>query len=115
MTLARIPQIIAAEIGATPAQVTAAVGLLDGGATVPFVARYRKEATGGLDDSQLRKLEERLGYLRELEARRAAIVEQIAAQGRMTEALPRPLPGRGRRRSWKTSTCPTSLSAAPRR
>ncbi len=65
MTLARIPQIIAAEIGATAGQVSAAVDLLDGGATVPFVARYRKEVTGGLDDTQLRKLEERLGYLRE--------------------------------------------------
>ena len=81
MSLARIPQIIAAEIGANPSQVTAAVELLDGGATVPFVARYRKEVTGGLDDTQLRKLEERLGYLRELEARRAAIIESISGQG----------------------------------
>ena len=87
MSLARIPQIIAAEIGATPAQVGAAVDLLDGGATVPFVARYRKEATGGLDDTQLRKLEERLGYLRELETRRAAIADSINGQGKMTDAL----------------------------
>ena len=87
MSLARIPQIIAAEIGATPAQVGAAVDLLDGGATVPFVARYRKEATGGLDDTQLRKLEERLGYLRELETRRAAIADSISGQGKMTDAL----------------------------
>ena len=83
----RIFQIIAAEIGAAPGQVNAAVDLLDGGATVPFVARYRKEVTGGLDDTQLRKLEERLSYLREMEARRAAILESITGQGKMTEAL----------------------------
>jgi uncharacterized protein len=64
-------------ISASPAQVAAATGLLDGGATVPFVARYRKEVTGGLDDTQLRNLAERLSYLRELEARRAAILESI--------------------------------------
>jgi uncharacterized protein len=81
MSLARIPRLIAAEIGANPAQVTAAVELLDGGATVPFIARYRKEVTGGLDDTQLRKLEERLSYLRELEARRAAILESITEPG----------------------------------
>ncbi|MDQ2065817.1 Tex family protein [Xinfangfangia sp. CPCC 101601] len=83
----RISQIIAAEIGAAASQVNAAVELLDGGATVPFVARYRKEVTGGLDDTQLRKLEERLSYLRELESRRAAILESINGQGKMTEAL----------------------------
>ncbi len=87
MTIARIPQTIAAEIGARVDQVSAAVGLLDGGATVPFIARYRKEVTGGLDDTQLRKLEERLGYLRELEARRTAIVQSITEQGKMTDAL----------------------------
>ena len=69
---------IAAELGARPAQIEAAVALLDGGATVPFVARYRKEATGGLDDVQLRQLEVRLGYLRELEERRGAILASIA-------------------------------------
>ncbi|MBN8481353.1 MAG: RNA-binding transcriptional accessory protein [Xanthomonadales bacterium] len=78
---------IAAEIAARPQQVEAAVGLLDGGATVPFIARYRKEVTGGLDDTQLRVLEERLGYLRELEERRAAVIASIEEQGRMTEAL----------------------------
>ncbi|MFN3577618.1 MAG: Tex family protein [Tabrizicola sp.] len=87
MSPTRIPSLIAAEIGATPQQVTAAVELLDGGATVPFIARYRKEVTGGLDDSQLRRLEERLGYLRDLEARRAAIAESIAGQGKMTDDL----------------------------
>ncbi|WP_149588830.1 Tex family protein [Tabrizicola flagellatus] len=93
MSLTRIPSLIAAEIGATPQQVTAAIELLDGGATVPFVARYRKEVTGGLDDSQLRRLEERLGYLRELEARRAAIAESIAGQGKMTDDLARAIAG----------------------
>ncbi|WP_135450250.1 Tex family protein [Tabrizicola caldifontis] len=93
MSLTRIPSLIAAEIGATPQQVTAAIELLDGGATVPFVARYRKEVTGGLDDSQLRRLEERLGYLRELEARRAAIAESITGQGKMTDDLARAIAG----------------------
>jgi len=78
---------IAAEIAARPQQVEAAVALLDGGATVPFIARYRKEATGGLDDTQLRQLEERLGYLRELEERRAAVIASIEEQGKMTDAL----------------------------
>ncbi len=68
-------------------QVGAAVGLLDGGATVPFIARYRKEVTGTLDDAQLRTLEERLGYLRELEARRAAVLESIDSQGKLDDAL----------------------------
>ncbi|MBN8778166.1 MULTISPECIES: Tex family protein [unclassified Thiobacillus] len=78
---------LAAEIAAKPAQVAAAIALLDEGATVPFIARYRKEATGGLDDMQLRLLEDRLRYLRELEARRAAIVESISEQGKMTPEL----------------------------
>ena len=78
---------IASEIAARPDQVEAAVGLLDGGATVPFIARYRKEATGGLDDTQLRLLEERLGYLRELEERRAAVIASVEEQGKMTDAL----------------------------
>ncbi len=83
----RITAMIAAEIGCRPAQVEAAVGLLDEGATVPFVARYRKEVTGGLDDTQLRTLEERLGYLREMETRRAAVVESIRAQGKLDAEL----------------------------
>lgn len=78
---------IATEIGARKEQVTAAIELLDGGATVPFISRYRKEATGGLDDTQLRKLEERLSYLRELEARREAIATSIMSQGKMTPDL----------------------------
>src|SRR2546423_1171076 len=78
---------IAQELAVREAQVAAAIALLDEGATVPFIARYRKEATGGLDDIQLRLLEERLRYLRELEARRAAIVASIEEQGKMTPAL----------------------------
>jgi uncharacterized protein len=89
----RIARLIASEIGATPGQVTSAVELLDGGATVPFIARYRKEVTGGLDDTQLRKLEERLSYLRELEARRMAIVGSITEQGKMTDDLARAIAG----------------------
>ncbi|GGK39849.1 RNA-binding transcriptional accessory protein [Pilimelia terevasa] len=82
-----IEERIAGELGVRPAQVSAAVGLLDGGATVPFVARYRKEATDSLDDAQLRALEERLRYLRELEDRRAAVLESVAAQGKLDDAL----------------------------
>ncbi|MFJ4679581.1 MULTISPECIES: Tex family protein [unclassified Kitasatospora] len=78
---------IAEELGVRENQVQAAVGLLDGGATVPFIARYRKEATGALDDTQLRTLEERLRYLRELEERRTAVLESIEAQGRLDDAL----------------------------
>ncbi|WP_405393662.1 Tex family protein [Microbispora hainanensis] len=82
-----IQQRIAEELGVRESQVTAAVDLLDGGATVPFIARYRKEATGALDDAQLRTLEERLRYLRELEERRAAILDSIRSQGKLDEAL----------------------------
>jgi uncharacterized protein len=78
---------IAEELQAAPGQVRAAVGLLDDGSTVPFIARYRKEVTGGLDDTQLRTLEERLRYLRELEERRAAILESIESQGKLTDEL----------------------------
>ncbi|MDH4234219.1 MAG: RNA-binding transcriptional accessory protein, partial [Gallionella sp.] len=85
--LPSIEQRLALEISAKPAQVAAAVALLDEGATVPFIARYRKEATGGLDDVQLRLLDERLRYLRELEERRAAIIASIGEQGKMTPEL----------------------------
>ncbi len=84
-----IAALIATEINARPEQVTAAVGLLDEGATVPFIARYRKEVTGGLDDTQLRNLAERLIYLRELAARRKSIFESIDGQGKMTDELAR--------------------------
>ncbi|RWH75043.1 MAG: RNA-binding transcriptional accessory protein [Mesorhizobium sp.] len=83
----RIAAIIAAEITARPEQAAAAIGLLDEGATVPFVARYRKEVTGGLDDTQLRLLAERLAYLRELDARRDTILGSIREQGKLTEEL----------------------------
>jgi len=78
---------LAAEIAASPAQIAAAIALLDEGATVPFIARYRKEATGGLDDAQLRMLEDRLRYLRELEDRRATIIASITEQNKMTPDL----------------------------
>jgi uncharacterized protein len=78
---------LATEIKIRPEQVQAAVSLLDGGATVPFIARYRKEATGGLDDIQLRELEYRLGYLREMQERRVTILKSIADQGKLTPDL----------------------------
>ncbi|MGX1540469.1 Tex family protein, partial [Streptomyces diastaticus] len=78
---------IAEQLGVRERQVRAAVELLDGGATVPFIARYRKEATEMLDDAQLRTLEERLRYLRELEERRAAVLESVAEQGKLTDEL----------------------------
>lgn len=82
-----ITEIISQELGARAAQVESAVRLLDEGATVPFVARYRKEATGGLDDGQLRRLEERLIYLRELAERRATVLASIEQQGKLTDEL----------------------------
>ncbi|MRG57633.1 S1 RNA-binding domain-containing protein [Phyllobacterium sp. SYP-B3895] len=84
---ARIARLIAAEINARPEQANAAIELLDGGATVPFIARYRKEVTGGLDDTQLRTLDERLLYLRELDARRDTIIESIRSQGKLNDEL----------------------------
>ncbi|MBA3489989.1 MAG: RNA-binding transcriptional accessory protein [Longispora sp.] len=86
-TEATLHQRIADELGVRAGQVTAAVGLLDGGSTVPFIARYRKEVTGTLDDTQLRLLEERLRYMRELEERRAAVLESIRSQGKLDDAL----------------------------
>jgi protein Tex len=85
--VANINQKIAQELGVRAEQVEATVTLLDGGATVPFIARYRKEATGALDDTQLRTLEERLVYLRELEDRRKAILESVREQGKLDAAL----------------------------
>jgi uncharacterized protein len=82
-----IDQQIARELGVREAQVSAAVELIDGGATVPFIARYRKEATGALDDAQLRTLDERLRYLRELEERRTVILNSIREQGKLDDAL----------------------------
>ncbi|TAN63970.1 MAG: RNA-binding transcriptional accessory protein, partial [Magnetospirillum sp.] len=86
-TIAAITTRIAQELSVRDAQVASAVQMLDEGSTVPFIARYRKEATGGLDDTQLRNLEDRLGYLRELEDRRVAIVKSIDEQGKLTPEL----------------------------
>ncbi|AGP31028.1 Tex family protein [Corynebacterium terpenotabidum] len=86
-TAATIAATIAAELGVAVTQVTATVGLLDDGNTVPFIARYRKEVTGGLDDAQLRTLETRLTYLRELEARKATVLAAIEEQGKLTDEL----------------------------
>ncbi|MCV3765516.1 Tex family protein [Rhizobium sp. TRM95796] len=83
----RLAATIASEINARPQQVQAAVGLIDEGSTIPFIARYRKEVTGGLDDTQLRTLSERLVYLREMEARRDTILDSIQTQGKMTDEL----------------------------
>jgi len=80
-------QVLAEELSVHPRQIDAAVALLDDGATVPFIARYRKEATGGLDDAQLRLLEQRLGYLRELEERRGVVLASIDEQGKLTADL----------------------------
>ena len=85
--MADIRRQIASELNVREEQVEAAIGLLDGGATVPFIARYRKELTGALDDAQLRTLEERLSYLRELEERRSAILDSIREQGKLDAAL----------------------------
>ena len=85
--LPSIEQRLSQELAAKPAQIFAAVSLLDEGATVPFIARYRKEVTGGLDDIQLRMLEERLRYLRELEERRVTIIASIQEQNKMTPEL----------------------------
>ena len=78
---------LAQEVSASQPQIEAAVRLMDEGATVPFIARYRKEATGGLDDGQLRTLHERLNYLRELDERRTSILKNIGEQGQLTTKL----------------------------
>ena len=80
-------QRIADELEVKQSQVVATVELLDEGSTVPFIARYRKEVTGELDDAQLRQLEERLGYLRELEERRVTVIKSIDEQGKLTDSL----------------------------
>jgi uncharacterized protein len=85
--MSSIAQRIADTLNVQLRQVDAAIALLDDKATVPFIARYRKEATGGLDDIQLRALEERLGYLRDLEDRRATILKSVEEQGKLTAEL----------------------------
>lgn len=82
-----INRTIAQELSVSPAQIESAIKLIDGGSTIPFIARYRKEATGGLDDAQLRTLEERLMYLRNLETRKAEVLNSIKEQGKLTEEL----------------------------
>jgi uncharacterized protein len=91
--MSRITQVIAEELEVNERQVQAAIALLDDGATVPFIARYRKELTAGLDDGQLRMLEDRLGYLRELEERRESILSSIKEQGKLTPDLERAIKG----------------------
>ena len=86
--MSNIVALLAQELQVRPQQVQAAVDLLDGGASVPFIARYRKEATDGLDDVQLRALETRLVYLRELHERRSVVLRAIDDQGKLTDALP---------------------------
>ena len=83
----KIVNTIAKELGVGANQVSAAIALLDEGSTVPFIARYRKEVTGNLDDTHLRNLEERLVYLRELEERRAVVLASIEEQGKLTDEL----------------------------
>lgn len=87
MLVQMINSTIARELGVSESQVAATVALLDEGNTVPFIARYRKEVTGGLDDSQLRQLEERLAYLRELEERKQSILAAIEEQGKLSDDL----------------------------
>ena len=110
----KITRQLANEIKIAESQVRAAVELLDGGATVPFIARYRKEVTGGLDDIQLRELEARLSYLRELEDRRAAVLKSIEEQGKLSPECALPLKQPPPNKSWKTCTCPTSPNDAPK-
>ena len=104
-----IDQRIAEELGVREHQVKAAVELLDGGATVPFIARYRKEVTGTLDDAQLRSLEERLRYLRELEERRFAHRASSPRSWKARSSARTPKP------ALRTSTCLTSPNGGPRR
>ena len=112
---------IAEELGVREQQVSAAISLLDGGATVPFVARYRKEATGALDDTQLRTLEERLRYLRELDERRAAILESISQQGKLDAALKQAIDAADSKARLEdlylpsTGESPANLTCSPRR
>jgi protein Tex len=106
---------LAQEIHIRLEQVQAAVGLLDGGATVPFIARYRKEVTGGLDDIQLRELEQRSDLPARIARSRAkAVLKSIAEQGKLTQNCKRPSRRLPPSRNWKTCTCPTNPNAAPK-
>ena len=110
-TMSMIIKQIAAEIAARPDQVNAAVQLLDEGATVPFIARYRKEVTDGLDDTQLRTLEQRLNYLRELEDRRLVILKTINEQGKLTTALEKDILAADNKTRLEDYTAPIKRSA----
>jgi Transcriptional accessory protein len=112
--VANINRRIAEELGVREQQVEATVALLDGGATVPFVARYRKEITGALDDSQLRTLAERLNYLRELEERRTTVLNSVREQGKLDAALEAAILAADSKGRWKTSTFRSSPSVVPR-
>ena len=107
-------QRIADELSIKLQQVTAAVDLLDGGATVPFISRYRKEVTGSLDDSQMRQLEERLHYLRELEDRRSTIWKSIEDQGKLTPELQNDIATADTKNRLEDLYLPYKPSAAPR-
>jgi hypothetical protein len=109
---------IAEELSVREAQVSAAVALLDEGATVPFISRYRKEVTGGLDDTQMRQLEERLNYLRELEDRRQTVLASIEEQGKLSPALKASILQASRqiaKTGWRICISPTNRNAGPRR
>ncbi|WP_286822827.1 Tex-like N-terminal domain-containing protein, partial [Idiomarina sp. UBA1919] len=85
--MSQIPQLLANELKVDERQISSVIQLLDEGSTVPFIARYRKEVTGGLDDTQLRQLHQRLNYLRELDDRRQVILKSIDEQGKLTDEL----------------------------
>src|SRR3954469_4997018 len=106
--MAPISQRIAGELNAQEWQGQAALDLLDSGPNLPFIARHRKEATGTLDDAQLRTLDERLRYLRELDERRKAILDSIEGQGKLDDTLRRQILAADTRRGLRTCTCPIS-------
>ena len=109
-----IAERIADELNVRAPQVVAAIALLDDKATVPFVARYRKEATCGLDDTQLRALEERLAYLRDMEDRRTAILASIEEQGKLTPELAASIRDAVTKARLEDLSCPTSGSDGPK-
>lgn len=113
MLLENIPQALAQELNIRPEQAKAAIKLLDEGNTVPFIARYRKEATGELEDEQLRKLEERLAYLRNFVKRQEEILNKIAEQGKLTEELQQAIEKPPSCKSWRIFISPLSRRNAP--
>lgn len=105
---------IAQELNVRPEQVIAAVTLIDDGNTVPFIARYRKEVTGGLDDTQLRNLDSRLAYLREMDDRRQTILKSIQEQGKLTPELEQAILSADSKNRLEISICLTNRNAAPK-